>query len=70
MLLVPVASTDIAAMGYDPTTGDLQIQFTTGRIYAYQAVPPELYDALVAAPSKGSFFAATIKKQFFATRLA
>lgn len=70
MLLAPVVSSDIAALGYEPTNGEMQIQFTTGRIYSYQNVPPELYNAFVTAPSKGSFFAAAIKPQFLATRLA
>lgn len=57
MLLVPVASTDIAAAGYDPQSGELQVQFTTGRIYSYTGVPPEIYEGFLVAPSKGSFFA-------------
>lgn len=62
MLLVPVQSSDIAAMGYDPSSFELQIQFTNGRIYSYATVPPELYAGLVSAPSKGSFFAQFVKK--------
>lgn len=63
MLLVPVMSSDIAAMGYDPDLAELQVQFQTGRIYSYANVPPELYDALANAPSKGSFLATFIRKQ-------
>lgn len=61
MLLVPVVSSDIAAAGYDPDTSELQIQFTTGRIYSYQNVPPLIYQLFLEAPSKGSFFARNIK---------
>lgn len=63
MLLQPVGSSDISAAGYDPESGELQVQFTTGRIYSYIGVPPEIYDGFIAAPSKGSYFA-----QVFRTR--
>lgn len=62
MLLVPVISSDIAAMGFDPVMNELQIQFRTGRIYSYANVPQDLYNSLVTAPSIGSFFAQFIKK--------
>ena len=61
MLLVPVASTNLAAMGYDPVSGELQVQFQNGRIYSYQNVPMEIYQGLVNAPSKGTFFAQAIR---------
>lgn len=70
MLLVPVASSDISAMGYDPDGNELQVQFTTGRIYSYPNFPPDLYQQFVMAPSKGSFFAMFIKKIYPAQRLA
>lgn len=69
MLLVPVVSSDIAAMGYDPATFEMQIQFQTGRVYSYQSFPLSLYQAFIGAPSKGKFFAQFIKKIYPATRL-
>jgi hypothetical protein len=63
MLLVPILSSNLSAMGYDPVNGELQVQFMNGRIYSYQNVPPDLYDGLVNAPSKGTFFAQTIRNQ-------
>lgn len=62
MLLVPVASTDIAAAGYDPQTGEMQVQFTTGRIYSYMGVTPDIYEGFLIAPSKGSFFAQIFRR--------
>lgn len=69
MLLVSVVSSDIAAMGYDPATFEMQIQFQTGRVYSYPSFPLSMYQALMAAPSKGKFFAQFIKKVYPATRL-
>lgn len=61
MLLVPVQSSNLLAIGWDSNTSELQVQFVNGRIYSYQTVPEELYMGLVNAPSKGSFFAQTIR---------
>ena len=75
MLLVPVTngdgqpSSDIAAMGYDPVGSEMQIQFTTGRVYSYQPFPQSMYEAMFGAPSKGRFFAQFIKKSYPATRI-
>jgi len=63
MLLVPVLSSNLAAMGYDETLGELQIQFQNGAIYSYQNVAPETYYGLLNAPSKGTFFAFNIRNQ-------
>lgn len=63
MLLAPVASTDIAAAGYDPQSGEMQVQFTTGRIYSYAGVPQDVYEGFLMAPSKGAYFA-QIFRQF------
>ena len=62
MLLVPIASTDIAAAGYDPDGMELQIQYTTGRIYSYQNITPDWYQQFLNMPSKGSFLAQTVRK--------
>lgn len=63
MLLIPVISSNLAAMGYDELTGELQVQFLNGRIYSYQNVPPDVYMGLVNAPSKGQYFGAMIRRQ-------
>lgn len=63
MLLVPVQSSDVYAWGYDPSTYELQIQFTNGRIYSYTNVSMEEFTALSMSPSKGSAFWAFIRRQ-------
>ena len=71
MLLAPVdpPSTDVYAIGYEPMTGELQIQFMSGRIYSYPNFPPTLYAMFANAPSKGSFVAIYIKKVYPSTRI-
>ena len=59
--LIPVVSSQIAAVGYDAATGELVIRFRgSGRaepaIYAYEGVPAGLARGLVAAQSPGGYF--------------
>lgn len=45
----------ISAVGYDPKTHTLEVLFNSGKTYEYRNVPPEEYDGLMAADSKGSY---------------
>ena len=49
---------------YDDEAGELDITFTSGKIYRYLEVPAEIYDGLLDAESKGEFFNASIKDEF------
>ncbi len=56
MRRLPVNSTTIASVGYDPATRELAIEFRHTRdLYLYFDVPPEEYSAFMAAESKGSY---------------
>jgi len=70
--LIPVESSQIAAIGYDDAKRLLFIEFKAFKAkpgqpqkpnttYEYQNVSPELFAALMAAESKGKFFGAEIK---------
>ena len=52
----PVRSTVIAAVGYDAETAELEIQFRSGDVYRYYAVPPSVHQALIEADSPGAYF--------------
>ena len=58
---IPVASSNLSSVGYDTETMTLEIEFHGGRIYQYSGVPESEYDALMNAPSKGSYFAHNIQ---------
>ena len=60
----PISSSDLASVGYDERMRVLEIEFRSGGIYRYLDVPREVFDALLAAESKGRFFAARIRNQF------
>jgi hypothetical protein len=55
MKLIDVESSMIHAVGYDRKTRTLQVLFTSGRTYIYEAVPPSVYKGLIEADSKGSY---------------
>lgn len=61
---VPVDSSAIDAVAYHPDRRELLVAYKSGREYAYLDVPPETYDALLRAESKGRFVNAEIKPRF------
>jgi hypothetical protein len=64
MDLIPVASSNIRAIGYDLETAILQIEFLSGMIYEYYEVPGYEYDGLMAADSKGKYANRNIYKAY------
>jgi hypothetical protein len=58
--LVPVESSMIQAVGYDPKTRILEVVFNSGQTYCYGDVPPEVHQELMAADSKGQYMRAAI----------
>lgn len=63
--LTPVESSQIHALGHDPDTKTLAVQFKgkdgPGSVYHYQNVDVELFDRFRNAESIGKFFGAEIK---------
>src|SRR5688572_13944280 len=53
----PVSSAALAAVGYDSETGELEIEFRTGRVYRYSGVPSSLHAWLLRTRNKGVFIA-------------
>jgi hypothetical protein len=65
----PVSSSVIASVGYAARTRTLEIEFLSGRIYQYLDVDREKYDALLLAPSLGTFFNAHIRDDYLFVRV-
>jgi hypothetical protein len=57
----PVASSNIASVGYDATKKILEIEFNHGEVYQYFDVPTELYEEFINAGSYASYFYHNIK---------
>jgi hypothetical protein len=56
ILSTPVTSTLLARVSYDPSQSILDLEFCDGAIYRYLDVPATVYDELLAADSKGTYF--------------
>ena len=63
-MLVTVESSMIHAVGYDAEKRIVEIVFNTGRTYQYGGVPPEVFEGLLKAESKGRYFLANIKDAY------
>lgn len=60
-----VSSSALSNVNYDPDTEALNVQFNgSSKHYFYPAVPLELVQALLRAPSKGEFFMKNIHDQY------
>ena len=61
-------SSVIRAFSYDPAARRLDIQFVSGRRYAYHGVPASVARAMAAAGSRGGFFNRRIRDRYRFTR--
>lgn len=62
MNYVKVRSSNVKAVGYNPETTTLGVQYLNDTEYYYYNVPIEHYDAALRAPSVGSYLHQHIKK--------
>lgn len=62
--LASVASSSIAAIGYNAEERALWVQFVSGRTYRYDDVPQATYEAFLRADSKGRFFNREIRDTY------
>lgn len=66
---IPVSSSNLCAIGYDPDSQTLEVEFNNGRVYQYGGVPPFEYEALMGAASHGVYFNANIRNRYPTTEL-
>lgn len=69
--LIPVKSSNIQAIGYDPETSDLFVQFLVrgkpkaqGPVYKFTNVPDGVFSRFQKAASAGTYFWMHIRGQF------
>ncbi len=60
---IPVASSNIASVGYDVENKILEIEFHHGAVYQYFDVPKKVYEELMNSPSQGAYFMNEIKSK-------
>jgi hypothetical protein len=51
--LVPVSSSNVLAIGYDPETQTARVQFKGGATYRYTGVSPQLHESIMKSGSIG-----------------
>lgn len=68
MLMVPVKSSNIKAVGYESETQQLRVQFKLGSTYNYDEVPETAYQSLMGASSIGSHHSVHIKGKYKHTK--
>lgn len=65
MQRVPVDSSSIASVGYEPGQRILEVEFKeSGEVYQYLDVPEDTYEAFTQAESLGKFLNASIRGVF------
>jgi hypothetical protein len=64
MNITAVESTTLAVLAYDDAHRTLQLEFRSRAIYRYFGVPAPVYEALLAATSKGKYFNRAIRGNF------
>lgn len=64
MRVTIVESSTLATVAYDETRELLQLEFCSRAVYHYFGVPAAVHQALLDAPSKGSYFNQVIRGQF------
>jgi KTSC domain len=64
-----VNSSKLRAVGYDPKAQLLEIEFSDGRINAYQDISAEVHRRLMAAPNPATFYEDSIAEDYPARRI-
>lgn len=64
-----VNSSKIRAVGYDPESQTLEVEFSDGKVLSYRGVSPEVHRQFMAAPSPTSFFEDKIDENFPSSRI-
>jgi hypothetical protein len=72
---IPVESSNIESIGYQADMQMLEVEFKghSGKpnsVYAYDGVPPEIWQQFLASPSKGRFFQESIRGKYKTTKIS
>jgi hypothetical protein len=64
MEMIPIRSTAIRAVGYEPTTQRMKIAFVEGHTYDFCRVPEHIFIGLLRSGSKGRYYNDHIKDRY------
>jgi hypothetical protein len=69
--MINVDSSNLKAIGYDEAKEQLYVRFVSkNRLYVYDDVPKSVYEKLLEANSKGSYFSSAIRGAFYYDQLS
>jgi hypothetical protein len=61
---IPVTSSNVAEVGYEPASMTLEIAFCNGNVYQYFDVPEMVYQEFIGSDSVGTYLNANIKNSY------
>jgi hypothetical protein len=64
-----VSSSNLRSVGYDSWNGTLDVEFHSGSVYRHYAVPNSVYDGLMGASSKGTYYYRNLRNRYGCTRV-
>jgi hypothetical protein len=67
--MISVSSSNIESLGYDEQNQIAYVRFLNGTLYIYKDVPKHEYDALLNAPSIGSYLHRNYKNVYHYERI-
>lgn len=62
--MIPVSSSAISAIGYDPATMRMKIRFKDGGTYDFCSVPQRVFTTFLRASSKGTYYTDHIRDRY------
>lgn len=69
-VMVPVSSSQLAAVGYNKDSQKLRVRFNNGSLYEYADVPEGVDQGIIGADSPGGAFNATVKNAYSYERIS
>jgi len=67
--MTPVESSNIKAVGYDPESQVMRVEFHSGGVYDHHKVSPEVHDAILKASSHGKHYNLHIRGVHTSTKI-
>ena len=64
-----VNSSKLKSVGYDEPSRTLEIEMSTGQVFQYVGVYPEVYRRFMAAPNPTAFYDDKIAEEYIAKRV-
>lgn len=64
MNMIPVNSSAISSIGYDPISKGMKVMFKQGKTYDFCNVPQHIFDSFISSTSKGIYYNSYIRDRY------